>query len=88
MFFHPQSRARDIVLRLSGLVLLAIGSLALDGLCNCVSAAPGRAYTPGEFVLAALGLLCVSPGALLLALGGHIFDRVEISERWSGRRVR
>ena len=38
-----------------------------------------------EFAAAALGFLCFSVGAALTAIGEHIFDQVEISERWARR---
>ncbi|WP_404338329.1 hypothetical protein AB2M62_05355 [Sphingomonas sp. MMS12-HWE2-04] len=82
--FSP-SRTRDIALRLSGLALLVLGALALSRLVHCVHAVPAHDCTPGEFALAALGLACLSPGALFTTLGAHIFDRVAISQRWAAR---
>lgn len=38
-----------------------------------------------EFAAAATGFLCFSAGGALTALGKHIFDQVEISERWASR---
>ena len=38
-----------------------------------------------EFATAALGFLCFSAGGALTTLGEHIFDQVEISERWARR---
>lgn len=41
--------------------------------------------TAFELLLAAIGFLCASAGSILVTQGGHIFDKVEISQRWRTR---
>lgn len=76
------NRQIDMGLRLGGTMLCALSWLAFQGLerlhLSAIHGPPGVA----AFILAA-AVLCASPGAVLLLLGHHIFDPVEISARWS-----
>lgn len=80
-----QSRASDLALRMAGLTLLPVGVLVIRTLYRLIQASPVHDSTPIEMGLAALGFIALSLGSLLLALGAHIFDQVEISARWAPR---
>lgn len=76
-----QNWRTDIGLRLSGVALWGLSWLATRKLILLLpepSASPGT----GAFALAAAAFLCASLGGILLTLGDHIFDRIEIDERW------
>ncbi|MDP5280200.1 hypothetical protein Q9Q95_14825 [Sphingomonas sp. DG1-23] len=63
--------------------MLLIGALAIERLYRQVHAAPSHGTTAFELGLAAAGFLLPSIGSALLMLGGHIFDRVTVSSRWT-----
>lgn len=75
----------DIGLRLGGAALWGLAWLAFRTLAELhlsqTHANPGA----GALALAAAGFLCASLGAVLVAQGCHIFDPVEVSERWRRR---
>ncbi len=77
----------DIALRAGGAASCGISYLAIWAL---VGLRLGDGQLPDgvlPFVLAAAGFLCVSVGSALLALGHHIFDEVEISQRWQSASI-
>lgn len=82
---HLQSRGSDIAIRLMGLSLLPLGALAITTLYRMVHAAPPHDASLIELGLAASTFVCMSLGSLLLTLGAHIFDQVEVSARWASR---
>ncbi len=71
----------DLSLRASGVLLLAIATTAIHTLARLYSA-PGAL----AFLLATIGFVCASAGAMLLVVGGHIHDPVRISARWQRAR--
>ena len=85
MSYPLTSRSRDVVIRATGLAMLPIGALAVEGLYHRVQVAPLHSATALEFGLAAAGFLLLSIGSAFLVLGGHIFDRVAVSSRWATR---
>lgn len=74
---------RDGLLRVTGVALLACCWMLMNWLFH--SANIGQHHDPSfiEFLAATVGFLCFSGGASLTALGAHIFDQVEISQRWA-----
>ncbi|NIJ64257.1 hypothetical protein FHR20_001188 [Sphingomonas leidyi] len=72
----------DIGLRLCGATSCGISYLAIHSLMALRFADGHLPQGALPFFLAAVGFLCASGGAVLLGLGHHIFDQVEISERW------
>jgi len=80
-------RRTDIGLRLGGAALCGLAWLAFRELAalhpSRIHADPGV----GALLLAAAGFLCASLGAVLIAQGRHIFDSVEVSERWRTTRM-
>jgi hypothetical protein len=78
-------RRGDILVRLSGLVLILLSVTSIRMLAH-LHPMESR-FDPGviEFALAAAGFLSGSTGLGLAAIGHHVFDEVEISERWRSR---
>jgi hypothetical protein len=72
----------DLIIRLGGLGAIALSAVAFAWLYRLVHAVPGREATLGQYLLAAVGFLSASIGSGLLALGRHVHDRIELSERW------
>lgn len=80
MAWHRKSSG-NIVLRVTGAVLLVGASLCGSWLRD--RAALGLIDSdPIAFLLAAATFLSGSGGALLLVLGAHIFDQVEVASPW------
>ncbi|QCB44110.1 hypothetical protein E5673_19405 [Sphingomonas sp. PAMC26645] len=67
----------DLSLRASGVLSLAIAITAVHALARLHSAAG-----PFAFLLATIGFVCASAGAMLVVVGSHIHDPVSISARW------
>jgi hypothetical protein len=67
----------DLSLRASGVLLLVIATTAIHTLAPLHPAAGALA-----FLLATIGFLCASAGAMLMVVGRHIHDPVRISVRW------
>lgn len=74
---------QDLVLRLAGLGLIALGAFAIRLLYRRMYLPPQHEASVAEFVLAAIGFLGASFGSALAALGRHIHDRVPVSPRWA-----
>jgi len=72
----------DIGLRLCGLTSCGVSYLAICGLMALRLPDDQLPLTALPFLLAAIGFLCASAGVGLLVIGHHIFDKVEISQRW------
>ena len=67
----------DLSLRAGGILSLAIAALAIHALV--------RLHPPTGVLaalLATIGFLCASGGAMLVIVGRHIHDRVRVSARW------
>ena len=73
----------DLGLRVAGLLLLAIGALAMRRLFMGTPLPRGHTISLAEVGLAAIGFLGLSLGSALFVLGGHLLDQVELSERWT-----
>jgi hypothetical protein len=76
----PRRLRIDLSLRASGILSLAVAATAIHTLA--------RLHPPTDalaLLLATIGFLCTSAGAMLVMVGGHIHDRVQVSARW--RRV-
>ncbi|MGA1799452.1 hypothetical protein VH567_11810 [Sphingomonas sp. 4RDLI-65] len=70
----------DLSLRASGILSLAIAATAIHTFA--------RLHPPTgalALLLAMIGFLCASAGMMLVIVGHHIHDRVQVSVRW--RRV-
>ena len=72
----------DIGLRLCGATSCGLSYLAIHSLVALRLTDGQLPHGALPFFLAAVGFLCASAGAVLLSLGHHIFDQVEISARW------
>ena len=73
--------AANLLLRAAGIGLLSCTYFAGCWLRNRVSAGSLQS-DPLAYLLVAAAFLSASGGAILTMLGTHIFDRVEVSERW------
>lgn len=82
MFEIRKGWLRDLLLRGAGLCLLICCWLLMSWLFHSANL---RHHDPTfvECAATAAGFLCFSAGATLASLGEHIFDQVEISERWA-----
>lgn len=78
-----RSRRADLGLRASGLLLCGIAYTAVSRL----SAMHISPQTAGVFAyaFAAIGFLTASAGSALVLVGRHLFDEIEVSERWRPR---
>lgn len=72
----------DIAVRLCGALSGGISYLAISTLMALRLADGKLPDSALPFILATAALLCASVGSMLLALGHHIFDEVEINRRW------
>lgn len=70
---------------MAGLGLLACCWLLATWLFHTVDPRRHPDPTLVEFAAAAAGFLCFGAGGALTTLGEHVFDEVEISERWARR---
>lgn len=75
--------AQSALIRVVGLLLIATSLFAIRHLSVSIHMTPRHTATLAELGLAAVGFLGASSGSALTFLGGHIFDRVEISARWA-----
>lgn len=85
VLFHLSPRAQDLALRAAGLLIGAAGALAIASLYRILHVGRAHETTLAELALAASGFVGGSLGAVLLALGGHLLDPVELSTRWTHR---
>ena len=85
MSAKPKSVSYNAVLRVVGALLLLSCWLLFRWLFKVAD--PGHRNDPGmlEFAAAWAGFICFSLGCALVFLGEHIFDEVEIAERWRRR---
>lgn len=82
MWQPHQDRRTDIGLRLAGAALWGLAWLAARQLAALHLTQSHADPDMWAAALAAASFLCASLGAVLVSQGCHIFDRVEISERW------
>ncbi len=75
-------RRTDVGLRLSGTALLGFAWLAVQALAALHLTQSRADPSIWAFLLAAAAFLSASLGAVLITQGHHIFDRIEIGERW------
>lgn len=75
--------ARDLALRVAGLVSLATGWLATRRLFGLVHLPPRHDASAVEFALAAVSVIGFTIGFGLAILGRHIHDDVTVSTRWA-----
>lgn len=80
--WHRSWRA-DLGLRASGLLLCGIAYTAISRLC--AMHIPPQTAGALAYALAAIGFLCASAGSAMVMLGHHLFDEIEVSERWRPR---
>jgi hypothetical protein len=73
----PRHLRTDLSLRASGVLALTIAATAIHTLVRLHPQTGALA-----FLLAAIGFLCASAGAMLVIVGRHIHDRVQVSARW------
>ena len=83
---QQKSAGWAIGLRLAGLALPIASAGAIHLLLGLTHLGPLHTATPVEFLLALSGFACASAGVTLLVHGIHIFDQIEISDRWATRR--
>lgn len=76
-------RRGDFGLRGLGLGALAVSYGSISHLIELHAAHPVH-WKPGlvAYVLTTVGFLCGSAGTALTLLGGHLFDEIQVSERW------
>jgi hypothetical protein len=73
----------DLGLRLCGLASCGVSCIAIGTLAALrLPDSPQREPVLLLLLLAGIGFLCASVGIALLLLGRHLFDQVEISQRW------
>lgn len=77
-----QDKRTDIGLRFAGAALWGLAWLAAGQLAALHLMQTHADPDMWAALLAAAAFLCASLGAVLITQGRHIFDRVEISERW------
>lgn len=77
--------ATNIGLRLGGIGLLILAWAAGTWLCGLIPADGSDDMTALQFFLAGATFLSGCMGSALLVVGPHLWDEVEISERWSPR---
>lgn len=75
----------DKIWRIVGLVFIGVAALAARYLYISVWQGAPHGATWLELLLAAIAFLGASAGSVLVALGIHVFDQVEVSERWRHR---
>ena len=79
-----RKRTTNVAIRAAGALCCTASYLAVGGLAH-LRAAP--AAQPGvlAYALAASAFLGASIGAVLIVLGRHIFDQIQVSGRWQRR---
>lgn len=79
--WHERSGA-DILIRVGGLALIALASLAAAALRHRALVDVRLEDDPLAYLLALAAFVAGSFGCASLALGHHLFDRIEIARRW------
>ena len=76
----------NLLLRLAGIALLCAAASAGYLCTQLVRSGGHHPATAVELLLSLAMFVCTSGGLLLLTMGIHLFDEVEIAERWRPRR--
>ncbi|WP_404714081.1 hypothetical protein [Sphingomonas sp. MMS24-J13] len=71
----------NLPLRLVGAVTLVVSA----ALWSLLFRTPTRSPDAIAFLLALLAFASLSAGSAMLVLGQHLFDQVELSQRWTRR---
>jgi xanthosine utilization system XapX-like protein len=79
------NRVADTSVRAGGFAMLGLAGISVHALTALRAGLSQGAPPPWVFGLAMIGFIGASFGSALVVLGRHIFDRVEISERWARR---
>jgi hypothetical protein len=80
MAWHKRKYAGP-ALRLAGLALLCVAVLV--GRHLFAASDPQGRVRASAYLLALIGMASACAGAALSVLGRHLFDEVELSERWT-----
>jgi hypothetical protein len=80
-----ETRAANIGLRLAGLLLIGLVSMAGHYLFERIQQHLQDELTPFDMMLAAITVLVGSAGCLLLFDGPGLWQQVRISDRWAHR---
>jgi hypothetical protein len=83
---HRNGLARDAALRLAGLALLTVVWLVGRLWMHHLHGHPANDTSLFELLLGILLFAGASGAVILVSLGRHIFDEVELSERWRSLR--
>ena len=83
MFGKLEILVRDALLRALGLLMLSCCWLLMSWLFRSAPANDPHHLNGLQFAAAAMGFLCFGAGAALTLLGVHLFDEVEVSQRWA-----
>lgn len=82
---NRKDRRIDVILRAAGLTLIGVAGLAVYYLYTSVRNGSPHGATWLELLLASVAFLGASAGGMLVVLGVHVSDGVEVSERWRHR---
>lgn len=88
MTIWHERRSADLILRLGGVILLGCAWLLGMWMASLVRSHAPHDATPLEMLIGMLMFAAGSLGAATLALGKHVFDKVQVSERWATRDVK
>ncbi len=80
MAWH-EKRWAGFLLRLAGVALLCVAALIARHLFAVAD--PAAKTAPLVYLLALIGMTSASAGSAMAVLGRHLFDQVELSERWT-----
>ena len=72
----------DLGIRAGGLLACGIAWAAIDALVRIGVPRPPACPDIAALALAVAGFLCGCAGAAMIAIGGHVFDPVQLSARW------
>ena len=78
--WHRRPEA-GLIIRASGLALLAISAVAARSLLTRAGTPPAT-QDALAYLLALIAFLCGSVGCAMAFVGVHLFDEVEVSPRW------
>ena len=82
---RPVDMFTDLLIRATGILGVVAATAMFAWLYRLIHAAPATDPSFGEYLLAALAFLASSVGSAILVLGRHVYDRIELSERWRRR---
>lgn len=79
--------SREPFLRLAGCSAALLGGMSMWWLFHTARRGGPIDPTPAQAIMAAVGFLGLSIGLPLIVLGVHVFDQVQLSERWKRRTL-